>query len=97
MVLTSPLDDSAVVTTRADKANNATHIRTYVNPAEPGEFGGWSIWQAARATSAAPTYFPRMNIDGIDFLDGGLGFNNPTSECVTVSDAPPVTATDETT
>lgn len=70
----------AVVTTRADKANNAVHIRTYVNPAEPGEFGGWSMWQAARATSAAPAYFPRMNIDGIDFLDGGMGFNNPTSE-----------------
>jgi len=41
------------------------------------------IWEAARATTAAPTFFKRMTIidDGgarEDFLDGGLQFNNPT-------------------
>ena len=40
------------------------------------------IWEAARATTAAPTFFKRMTImdDGgarEDFLDGGLRFNNP--------------------
>ena len=40
------------------------------------------IWEAARATTAAPTFFKRMTIvdDGgarEDFLDGGLCFNNP--------------------
>ncbi|KAL8831591.1 MAG: hypothetical protein Q9170_005232 [Blastenia crenularia] len=40
------------------------------------------IWEAARATTAAPTFFKRITIvdDGgaqEDFLDGGLGFNNP--------------------
>lgn len=39
------------------------------------------IWQAARATSAAPTYFKEMYIDtphpGIRYVDGGLGYNNP--------------------
>ena len=39
------------------------------------------IWQAARATSAAPTFFMSMHIEvpsaGADFVDGGLGFNNP--------------------
>ena len=40
------------------------------------------IWEAARATTAAPTFFKRITIadDGgaqEDFLDGGLRFNNP--------------------
>ena len=40
------------------------------------------IWEAARATTAAPTFFKRMTIvdDGgarEDFLDGGLRVNNP--------------------
>jgi hypothetical protein len=40
-----------------------------------------SIWQAARATSAAPSFFKEMYIDnprpGINYVDGGLGHNNP--------------------
>ncbi|KAL9622655.1 MAG: hypothetical protein Q9160_002965 [Pyrenula sp. 1 TL-2023] len=39
------------------------------------------VWQAARATSAAPTFFKRLRIGHKtaqeEFLDGGLGFNNP--------------------
>jgi predicted acylesterase/phospholipase RssA len=40
-----------------------------------------AIWQAARATSAAPSFFKEMFIDipppGISYIDGGLGYNNP--------------------
>jgi len=39
------------------------------------------IWQAARATSAAPSFFKEMYIDnprpGVNYIDGGLGYNNP--------------------
>jgi predicted acylesterase/phospholipase RssA len=36
------------------------------------------IWEAARATSAAPTFFKRIEIGrGQPFVDGGLGRNNP--------------------
>jgi hypothetical protein len=35
------------------------------------------VCQAARATSAAPTYFPIQKIDGRSFADGGIEFNNP--------------------
>ncbi|EKM76758.1 hypothetical protein AGABI1DRAFT_44362, partial [Agaricus bisporus var. burnettii JB137-S8] len=36
------------------------------------------IWEAARATSAAPTFFKRIIIGGDQpFIDGGLGRNNP--------------------
>ena len=38
------------------------------------------IWKIARATTAAPSYFSAMDIEGGPFLDGGLGANNPTSE-----------------
>jgi predicted acylesterase/phospholipase RssA len=38
-----------------------------------------AMWEAARATSAAPTFFRPINITppGIDWVDGGLGSNNP--------------------
>ena len=35
------------------------------------------IWKAARATSAAPTYFETIRADGRTFVDGGLNYNNP--------------------
>lgn len=35
------------------------------------------IWQAARATSAAPLYFPNIRIDDRVMSDGGFGLNNP--------------------
>jgi len=40
-----------------------------------------AIWEAARATSAAPTFFKPMTIENhplpITYVDGGLGYNNP--------------------
>jgi uncharacterized protein len=35
-------------------------------------------WQVARATSAAPTYFPPYRIGNHEFIDGGVCMNNPT-------------------
>jgi len=36
------------------------------------------IWEAARATSAAPTFFKRIEIGRAQpFVDGGIGRNNP--------------------
>ena len=41
-----------------------------------------SIIQAARATSAAPTVFVPETIDDLDYIDGGIGFNNPSIEAM---------------
>jgi hypothetical protein len=43
------------------------------------------IWEAARATSAAPFYFPTAVIQGEKFWDGGLANNNPAKEVLTES------------
>lgn len=40
------------------------------------------IWEALRATSAAPTFFEEMafGTPRVTYLDGGVGFNNPCAE-----------------
>jgi hypothetical protein len=38
------------------------------------------IWEALRATSAAPGFFDRIRIGEEDYVDGGLGCNNPAEE-----------------
>lgn len=35
------------------------------------------VWEAARATSAAPTYFPAFMIQDQEYIDGGVCLNNP--------------------
>ena len=44
------------------------------------------IWEAARATSAAPTFFKRIKIgpsgSGIDYVDAGIGCNNPIKQVI---------------
>ncbi|GAB7349121.1 hypothetical protein MBLNU459_g8067t1 [Dothideomycetes sp. NU459] len=36
-----------------------------------------ATWEAARATSAAPTFFRPIKINGLIYIDGGLQANNP--------------------
>ena len=53
-------------------------LRTYPTGSAPVSC---TIWEAARATSAAPTFFPPIKFGsqtGGDFIDGGIGCNNPT-------------------
>jgi len=49
------------------------------------------IWQAARATSAAPTFFKRICIgekgSEEEFIDGGLGCNNPVKQVLEEAEA----------
>jgi len=40
------------------------------------------IWEVCRATTAAPTYFKPMMIDGNYYSDGGTEANNPTVEAM---------------
>ncbi|KAL4257458.1 FabD/lysophospholipase-like protein [Pleurotus pulmonarius] len=55
------------------------HLRTYKSAkfANVDKFLDIPIWQAARATSAAPTFLPSITINGTELVDGGLLYNNP--------------------
>ncbi|KAL1918552.1 uncharacterized protein VTP21DRAFT_3212 [Calcarisporiella thermophila] len=44
---------------------------------DPAKGPDCAVWQAIRATSAAPTFFKEIIIDGIKYFDGGIGANNP--------------------
>jgi predicted acylesterase/phospholipase RssA len=50
----------------------------------PGGDTNCQIWQAARATSAAPTFFKRIKIGRknaeIEYIDGAMGCNNPVQQ-----------------
>lgn len=57
-------------------------LRNYdVTPTNSNSFhqgcSGWLCRDAARATTAAPTYFKPFVCDGMKYSDGGVGFNNP--------------------
>jgi predicted acylesterase/phospholipase RssA len=56
-------------------------FRTYDSPDHPA--AECTIWEAGRATSAAPTFFKQIKIGrpGLEeaFVDGGMGNNNPIS------------------
>jgi hypothetical protein len=67
---------------RSIERNAPALFRSYRSPAEVSDsLSHTTIWQACRATSAAPTYFDAISIElgtGKEtFVDGGLGANNP--------------------
>jgi hypothetical protein len=59
-----------------------TLFRNY--PATENRTINCTIWEAARATSAAPTFFERIAIGdkgmAVEYIGGGLGCNNPTEQ-----------------
>ena len=65
-----------VCATPAQDLSKPRRFRTYQvrEHASPNCF----IWQAARATTAAPTFFKPIDIGNETIVDAGLGCNNPT-------------------
>ncbi len=61
--------------------NSAVRFRAYPNSdGTTTPSANCKIWEAARATSAAPFYFPTAVVEGVKFWDGGLANNNPVLE-----------------
>ncbi|KAG9125176.1 hypothetical protein FRC07_008679 [Ceratobasidium sp. 392] len=74
-----------VVAVKKRNVNNlsARRIRTYPTRSSPADT--CEIWEAGRATSAAPSYFPPIELldergQPAMYIDGGLGYNNPSKE-----------------
>ncbi|KAG9529935.1 ankyrin, partial [Aureobasidium melanogenum] len=68
--------------TRVGETSQTTLLRTWpTTRGDPDLYETVRIWEAARATSAASTFFDSITIGepGQRFLDGGTGANNPIS------------------
>jgi len=80
---------SFVCATPALHMSSPRLFRTYL--VRENESYNCPIWQAARATSAAPTFFKRIHIGekGLEeeFIDGGLGCNNPIKQVLLETEA----------
>lgn len=63
--------------------HTAERIRSYrsIDP-DVRDTSTYTIWEAARATSAAPMYFPPIVVKGQTYFDGGLDCNNPVVEVI---------------
>jgi predicted acylesterase/phospholipase RssA len=72
-----------VIAIRTRAAGAAVRMRTY-NSATADAFSA-RIWEAARATSAAPAFFKPITINGVTYGDGATGWNNPAAEAVAES------------
>lgn len=75
--------NSFVVAVMKDDDNNIpTRFRTYAQ--KDGDIETCAIWEAGRATSAAPLYFPpiKVIVKGVEneYFDGGMISNNPILE-----------------
>ena len=62
---------------------SAVFLRSYTNPLDPSLIPNIKLWEAARATSAAPYYFEPIKVGKYELVDGGLGANNPLGWFVT--------------
>ena len=60
---------------------NALGLPRIISTYDPND-RGTKIWEALRATTAAPTLLPEISFGTpkMTYLDGGMGFNNPTAE-----------------
>jgi len=68
-----------VMAVRADADNNRgpVFLRSYLNPQTLSLLPDCLVWQAGRATSAAPSYFTPVTVGAYQLVDGGLLANNP--------------------
>lgn len=61
---------------------DVVRIKSYDIPGKSSPIRPLTIVEAALATSAAPSFFDRIDIDDVIYLDGALGANNPVKQVV---------------
>lgn len=58
--------------------NNTPYVLRSIRLPNQYDHSDWPLWEALRATSAAPFYFPPHERRSMFFQDGGVMYNNPT-------------------
>lgn len=69
------------VCTTVDGSHAVRRLRTYKSNQDVNR-GPWTISQACRATTAAPSYFPPLRLRGRTYWDGAMKANNPIAEVI---------------
>lgn len=66
------------------KSQKFGHLFRFRNYHIPGDLFDCPLWKACRATSAAPSIFPPIEIGKthVKYVDGGMGANNPIDELI---------------
>ncbi|KAI0186289.1 hypothetical protein EV127DRAFT_439439 [Xylaria flabelliformis] len=70
---------TAVLAITKDNVDAAPTLFTTYDTATNLSYRSCAIWQVARATSAATTFFKSIKVgrDNVEFIDAGFGYNNP--------------------
>ncbi|KAI1750700.1 acyl transferase/acyl hydrolase/lysophospholipase [Xylaria castorea] len=70
---------TVVLAITKDNVDAAPTLFTTYDTAANLSYRGCAIWQVARATSAATTFFKSIKVgrDNVEFIDAGFGYNNP--------------------
>ncbi|KAI0454131.1 acyl transferase/acyl hydrolase/lysophospholipase [Xylaria acuta] len=70
---------TVVLAITKDNVDAAPTLFTTYDTATNLSYRGCAIWQVARATSAATTFFKSIKVgrDQVEFIDAGFGHNNP--------------------
>lgn len=70
---------TVVVAMREVNLRGVPHLfRSYISPSSAGNTDQCTIWEAARATTAASTFFKPITINRSSYIDGAMGlYNNP--------------------
>ncbi|KAI0446399.1 acyl transferase/acyl hydrolase/lysophospholipase [Xylaria telfairii] len=70
---------TAILAITKDNVDAAPTLFTTYDTATNLSYRGCAIWQVARATSAATTFFKSIKVgrDNVEFIDAGFGCNNP--------------------
>ncbi|TRX89188.1 hypothetical protein FHL15_009886 [Xylaria flabelliformis] len=70
---------TAVLAITKDNVDAAPTLFTTYDTATNLSYRGCAIWEVARATSAATTFFKSIKVgrDNVEFIDAGFGHNNP--------------------
>jgi predicted acylesterase/phospholipase RssA len=73
----STLIEHSIVCAGVADVNSAVRLRSYSSRWEQSK--GCTVWEAARATSAAPLYFDPISfgVPPMKYIDGALRYNNP--------------------